>query len=149
MATSKRQQIITKVKAALAAIKTTAGYKSNLGLNVFYYKDTDNNPVQSQELPAAIVRITERILETSSFATWDRSLEFDLTLIARTDDKAWELADDIEQAIRGNEQWDDLAEDTDASDNRNIDVHHGDKKYIAVSMTMRIQYVTDRHNADQ
>lgn len=158
MVTSKREEIIDQIKAAWAAIKkgdtnpndpAAAEYKTSLGHNVFYHRDTDNEPIQDHEVPCMTVAIFEKILETSSYITWDRSLEFDITLIARTDTEAWRMADDIETSIRGNEQWDDLAVDTDASDDREIDTYHGENKYVAVSMKVRIQYITDRHNADQ
>lgn len=158
MTKSKREKITDLVEAAWAAIKKgdtnpndpfASEYKTSLGHNVFYHRDTDNEPIQDQEVPGMTVAIFEKILETSSYSTWDRSLEFDIVLIARTDTEAWRMADDIETSIRGNEQWSDLAEDTDASDDREIDAYHGDNKYVAVSMKVRIQYVTDRHNADQ
>jgi hypothetical protein len=55
MATNKWQQVITAVLTRLRTIKTTAGYETNAGNNVFEWRP---NPLAEGELPGIVVRDT-------------------------------------------------------------------------------------------
>ena len=57
MANSIRQQIVTALDTLLKGIKTTAGYETNLGNNVHWWR---GEPVTIAEMPALLCRETVR-----------------------------------------------------------------------------------------
>lgn len=55
MADSIRQKIVDAVEARLETILTSGGYETDIGQNVFVWRDTDRVPFKSDELPALVI----------------------------------------------------------------------------------------------
>src|SRR6266478_147352 len=74
----RRQDIIDAIKSRLQTISTTNGYHTNLGANVFVYRDA---PIEPYELPALVVKdykctkVDELTDVNLSFENWNVFIE--------------------------------------------------------------------------
>lgn len=140
-----RQRVVTALDTLFKTIKTTAGYQTNLGSNVFWWRDT---PLQVSELPGLVCR---DIAETTVRAVGQH--EHILTVQAiisleSSDDGATvrkEIAD-ITKAlgtqVSPNVCLSGYAEDIDPPDSEVIEVEHAGIKIYGMAVNIRIHYAT-------
>ena len=145
MATAIRQLVVAALDTLLKTIKTTAGYQTNLGNNVFWWRDA---PLQARELPGIVCR---DIAETTVRAVGQH--EHVLTVQAvisleSSDDGATirKAITDITKAlgtqVSPNVCLGGYAEDIDPPDSELIEVEHAGIKGFGMAVNVRIHYAT-------
>lgn len=110
MADSIRQKIVDAVETRFQGILTSGGYETNLGNNVFVWRDTQKVPLTSDELPA-LVLFDKQCEGTEDGQVLNRH-HFRLTMIADifTDSSTGDTfvrkaIADLHKAIGVDEQW--------------------------------------------
>jgi hypothetical protein len=146
-AKNKRQQIVEAVDAGLKTIRKANNYKSDLGLNVYEWRD---EPVPDDRLPACTWRDTDEVVsDTSSFLYHAHELVVSIELLAGTEDAPAQLRiliADVVTMIGANLTWDGLAADT-RPETESIRTEREGKRIAGAVVTFRIYYETDRFNA--
>lgn len=153
MADSIRQRILTALDTRLKTIRTSAGYETELGLNVYEWRVID---LQEMELPGLIWKdYAVGAAEPVTMIMGDESLteqimDIDITIKVQdgqdTASTIRKAIADVQKAIGTDETWGGLALMT--SDNGN-ETERDQEDRITGSVTMRISitYHTTRWNA--
>jgi hypothetical protein len=109
----KRQSIVDAVETRFKGIKIASGYHTDVGNNVFVYRDAD---IEAQELPALNIRDyrTKRIDEVTdatSYDNWDLYFEIELVCAAGslTITQVRQIIADVTKAIGVDQTWGALA----------------------------------------
>jgi hypothetical protein len=142
-----RQQIVDAVVARLATILRDGGYNSDLGMNVFEWRD---KPLKQADLPAVIVRDARN--EPSSEAVlgtfgWALTIELDVLVAAGTVTAAQmrDILADIYAAIGTDYTWGSLVSITSQpTDEMRLTVEDHILSGAAVSFT--VNYSVPRWN---
>jgi hypothetical protein len=110
-----RQQIITAFDTAMKVILVTGGYSSDLGLNVFPWRDTALD-IENDEFPAIVYRdVSEEAIppEQVGFGKHQFKLNLDVLIFceegATTPEEMRLMIADIYKAVGLNQQWNGLA----------------------------------------
>lgn len=144
MADSIRQQIMEKLAARLATIKTTAGYKTNIGNNVFDWLARD---LADSELDAVIYRDVSASINTETLALRNNIMRVEIELRTKsastTAERMREMIEDVYQAIGADDTWDCLAIDTNPL-SEELQVGMSDKITGAATITVEIEYRTEK-----
>jgi hypothetical protein len=82
MADSIRQKIFDLVIARFRGILTTGGYETNLGQQVFGWRDLVNKPLMETELPAINLRDVKCTIDPQTAGIWHHQLEIEADIIA-------------------------------------------------------------------
>jgi hypothetical protein len=145
MPTTIRQQVVTALDTLFKTIKTTAGYQTNLGNNVFWWRDT---PLQISELPGLNCRdISETTVRAigqhEHILTVQAVISLESADAGETVRK--EIAD-ITKALGTNVSPNvclgGYAEDIDPPNSELIEVEHAGIKSFGMAVNIRIQYAT-------
>jgi hypothetical protein len=114
---SKRQDIIDAVKTRLGTIKVTGGYYSNLGNNIYEWRDTDSSPIPVGNLPAINLKDSDVDIYTEVIGKWNHymTLGFEIYCTHLTDvaTEIRKLIADVLKAIGTDPKWGGLADYTD------------------------------------
>lgn len=144
MADSIRQDIAEAIDTRLKTIKTTAGYKTNAGTNVFDWIDRD---LADSELDAIIYRDTLNDLEIESFGRSINQIRVEIegkTKSTTTTAKQCRLLiEDIYKAISTDETWGGLALQTQPVSDE-IEVRMQDKIMGTARIVVNIMYESAR-----
>ena len=142
MSDSIRQQIIDKIDTRFKAIKTTGGYKTNIGNNVFDWLGRD---LADTELDALIYRDkTNEVIGTEFGAISNRiTLEIEIktksgSMTAR---QTRMMIADVYKAIGTDETWGGLAMFT-VPRGEVMEQDFADKKIGSATITVEIEYAT-------
>jgi len=110
-----RQQIITAFDTAMKAILVIGGYSSDIGENVFPWRDCAISP-DNDELPALVYRdITEEVIppEEVGFGKHEFKLNIEVQIICEegvlTPEEMRLLIADVFKAVGTNQSWNGLA----------------------------------------
>lgn len=109
MPTSVHQRLVDAITTRFQSILTSGGYNTNLGSNVFKWRDTKNSPFQSHELPA----LNLRDLKIETDPRPSRVQEHRMTVAADAltsnsatiDTAVRQMASDIKTAIGVDRYW--------------------------------------------
>lgn len=111
MADSKRQQIVTRIDLGLKTILVAAGYETNLGRNVYEWRE---EPLTKSKLPAAVWRETDRTVE-ATIGEHEHTLTVEIQLVATgasAPQTLRKMIADVVKMVGVNLTWNGLAEDT-------------------------------------
>lgn len=149
MGDSKRQLICNAFDARLKTILTTNGYNTDLGLNVFEWRDT---PFELNELPAINWR---DLLEDDSNATagtigyHNHGVTFELKVVtakgSTTAKEVRAILADLIAAVAVDQTWDKLALRTDPVKNE-MEVEEAERIVGGMTVTLNIIYQTKKWN---
>jgi hypothetical protein len=82
MADSIRQKIVDLVLTRFKGILVSGGYETNLGQQVFGWRDTANKPFAETELPAINIRDVRDTIQPQTAQIWHHQLEVQADIIA-------------------------------------------------------------------
>jgi hypothetical protein len=141
MTTSIRQQIITAVDTRLKTITTVNGYNTNLGNNIFEWRDA---PLQESELPGAVYRDLQQTT-VMAVGYHEHALALEILILLSGTEAATtirKLIADVIKCVGTDRTWGTLAEDTLPVSDEEIAIEHAGKKIGGISLKFIIQYVT-------
>jgi hypothetical protein len=140
MADSIRQQIITALDTRLKLIKTTGGYKTNAGNNVFDWLDRD---LADTELDAIIYRDRTDDIQHNLIDVYTHKVRVEIEAKAKsaatTASQIRKIMDDILKAIGVDDTWGGLAQDTNPLSTE-IDIQKSDKIAGEAKINIEIEY---------
>jgi len=140
---SVRQQIIDTLDTNLKAILTSNGYKTNIGQNVFHYRD---NPLSESELPAIIYRDTESDEYTDVMKKQTHALSIEIEAYAEagstTPDTMRDIIEDIVKCIGADYRMGGLAHTT-TVDGTEIDTDQAGKITGSAVVKITVIYRTN------
>lgn len=140
MADSTRQDIIDAIDTRLKTIKTTAGYKTNAGNNVFDWLDRD---LADSELDAIIYRDKSSVMDMSDFDSKISSVIVEIEVKTKstttTAAQVRKMIEDVYKAIGTDETWGGLALQT-MPKTDDINVQQSDKITGSGTIMIEIQY---------
>ncbi len=133
-----RQRIIDALDTQLKSILIASGYDTNVGSNVFSWRDIENNPFAASELPGLNYRdsISDRSVGCGSY---DNTLRVDVEAYAASMEDIRQILGDIEKVIVDNEQWGGIADGSDLlTDESNV--VHLENKYFRTMAVLEIYF---------
>lgn len=145
-AISIRQQVVTQLDTLLKTIKVTpGGYQTNLGNNVFWWRDT---PLQISELPGIVCRdISETTVRAAG--QHEHVLTVQAIISLESSDSGAMIRKEIADIVKAlgtqvspNACLGGYAEDIDPPDSEVIEVEHAGIKSFGMSVNIRIHYAT-------
>lgn len=139
---SKRQDICTKIGAALAAILTDNDYLTNLGQNVFEWRST---PLEDSELPGIIWRDRGNVYEGPVTGRTSNELTIELEIFftgSTSPAKMRNYIADIRTCLMNNNTWSNLAIGTSLIEDETSTIEQAELKIGATSMRFSIKYIT-------
>lgn len=140
MADSTRQDIVDAIDTRLKTIKTTAGYKTNAGNNVFDWLDRD---LADSELDAIIYRDKSSVMDMSDFDSKMSSVIVEIEVKTKstttTAAQVRKMIEDVYKAIGTDETWGGLALQT-MPKTDDINVQQSDKITGSGTIMIEIQY---------
>ncbi len=142
MADSIHQQIINKVDIRLKAIKIAGGYATDMGNNVFEWRET---PLAAGEVPGLIYR-DPREERTPGCGIYDLALQLEIDLFSTSPAGIRSCLADLEKAIFVDETWDGLAENSEI-DSSEMEVAQKENIYTASKIVVTVEYRTIRGDA--
>lgn len=143
MPDSKRQKIVTAIDTALKNIKTTQGYETDLGLNIFEWRE---EPLQESELPAAIWRDTVAPVVDDTFGEHLHKMSMEIEVIASgasAPSVLRQLIADVVKMIGANLTWGGLAEDA-RPQTEDIKTDRESKRIGSALLKFEVLYLTAR-----
>ena len=143
---SKRQTILTALDTALGLIRTSQGYNTNAGLNVFEWEVNPGN----ENLPAIVWRDGSSRVEHDNVPSRIQRhfLTVDIEFVASgstSPETAREILADIAACIYANTKWGGLARWTHL-DQHSLSVDHDERKITGGQVVCVIEYDTDLGN---
>ena len=142
----KRQRIVDVLDTRLKTILTSKGYKTNLGNNVFRWRDMDANPFDPDtELPGINYADSDHdpIQTSHGPESVEHGLMIEMVLMANTEDEIRLARADISVAMGADIRFSDLAQDLSLEVDASNVAHDGDKIW-STKMTYIIIYTTGR-----
>lgn len=138
----KRELIMTDFDTRMKAIKTTAGYLTNLGNNIYAWKDNDLN---SSQMPGMIYR--DRMLGKREGVIGKTRWALQVDMVLFVEGNATEvrkLVADVLKAIGSGftAKWGGYAQTTEISDGSETAIERHDKTEGAATLTINIIYDT-------
>lgn len=144
MTDSIRQQIIDKVDARMKAIKTTGGYKTNLGNHVFDWLGRD---LATSELDALIYRDRTNEIDGDTLTQFGNRVRLEIEIkassAATTAKTLRNGIEDVYKAIGTDETWSGLALCTQPVSDE-IEIEHEDKIIGTARILVDIEYETSK-----
>jgi hypothetical protein len=144
MADSIRQQIIDAVDTRFKAIKTSAGYKTNIGNHVYDWLDRD---LADNELDALIYRDKTNDIESASFSDYDNKLTLEIEVKTKsggtTAKQVRQMIEDVYRAIGTDETWSGLSINTEPRSDA-MDLGQADKIVGSGTIIVEIMYQTTK-----
>lgn len=145
MPDSLRQQIIDAVDTRFKTILTANGYETDLGQNVFHWKE---NAFEQDHLPCLEYRDVSDPPEDIAFQLRLHTITLEVRAYAKgsdVDKTARKLIADIVKCIGTDLTWGGLAEDTEQiSVPGEINMDHAEKKIAGTLLVFEIEYTSDR-----
>ncbi len=140
--TNKWQRIITAVITQLKTIKTTAGYKTNAGTNVYEWL---GRPLAEGEMPGIIVRDTfpEEIITVGAHEHTLLIECFVFTSGATATTQAREVIADIVTAFGADRTWGGLVEDTQPAPGGGLGTDQANKAVAIAVKPFELKYTTE------
>ena len=146
MPTPIRQLVVTALDTLLKTIKTTAGYQTNLGSNVFWWRDT---PLQASELPGVVCRdMNDTIVR--AIGQHEHSLTIEVIVSVNSSDSGATMRLAISDIIKAlgtnvspNTCLGGYAEDISPPDSETIEVEHEGIKGYGIRLTFNVTYATN------
>lgn len=138
---SRRQRIVDQIKALLATVTISNGFKTDIGLNAFEWRSTD---FQDTELPGIDVRDPSEDVEARGgrhFYTLVIEIEAKVSS-SNTTDQAREVLADIQTLMGRNQNLDGLAHLVRPVQNELLDFEKLNNKFGSVIMRLEVQYAT-------
>ena len=146
MATPIRQTLVDNINTQLQTITTGNGYETNLGSNVFEWRET---PLQQSELPGIIFRDPSN-QQSKTFGKHESTLRLEIEVYTQGLPAIMRkaIADVIKcigvEGLKANPFT--VAEVVKFSGDEEIDASHTEHRFSGVKMTFEIEYLTDPWN---
>ena len=141
MSTTIRQQIVTAFDTRMKTIKTTAGYKTNLGASVFEWLEA---PLQESD-PISLVYRDLQDTVVRAIGCHTHTLTMQIVLIipaAATAAQVRNAIADVISCVGTDVTWSNLAQDTSVISDEEIEIEHQNRKIAGVSLKSEIEYTT-------
>ena len=142
MADSIRQQIMDKVDARLKLIKTTGGYKTNIGSHVFDWLTRD---LADSDLDALIYRDKANSISAGTQKLFENRVSVEIEVKSKsastTAKQVRMMIEDVYKAIGTDETWGGLAQKTNVSGD-SIEIEQGEKVVGSGTINIEIEYRT-------
>jgi len=145
MATAIRAQVVAQLDALFKKIKTTAGYNSNLGSYVFWWRDT---PLQVSELPGVVLRDTVEST-VRAIGQHEHALAIEATILIESSDSgatARNIIADVIKALGTNVSPNvclgGYAEDISPVESEVMEVEHEGIKGYGIDLKFTVTYAT-------
>lgn len=149
MTDPKRQTIMEKLEDQLQTILTTGGYNTNLGSNVFEWRDLES--INESSLPCVEYRDTRDVTIGQTFGTGQQEhlLNVELTVImaSSTPKVMRQTLADIITCLGANLTLGGNCTDIMPISDEETILEHENKKYFGLKIVIQIQYVTTDWNA--
>ena len=144
-----RKRIMDALETRLEAITIALGYKTDMGNNVFRWRDTERDPIAKDELPALNFADEDDAPIQESHGPSDviHAVPIKFNLFADTEENARLCWADLEQALGADTGVSTLTDDISLAVNITDAVHLGDGKNWFVSVTHIFYFTTARFNA--
>lgn len=139
MADSIHQKIIGKIDTRFKAILIAGGYATNMGNNVFEWRET---PLAATELPGLIYR-DPREERIPGCGVYDLSLQIEIDLFSTSPAGIRSCLADIERAVFVDETWETLAQNSEI-DSSEMEVAQKENIFTASKVIMTVEYRTIR-----
>ena len=136
-----RTQVIGKIDTRFKTILTTGGYKTNLGSNINWWKDLENNPFQASELPAANLKDSSCDPSPHAMGVDIHDMNIECNVYASTIAATRQVIADIEKVIKTDLKWTALALDTVLLADE-IDVTQLENKFFGAIVPFKVSYLT-------
>jgi uncharacterized protein (DUF927 family) len=141
MADSIRQQILDAIDTRFKTIKTTAGYKTNIGNNVFDWLDRD---LADTELDALIYKDPINELSSTTITQWNNKVNLEIEVKTKsastTAKQVRMMIEDIYKAIGTDATWGGLALRSNPV-SEEISIQQQDKIVGSAKIIISIEYV--------
>jgi len=141
MTTPIRQQLMDAVNTQLKTILTANGYNSQLGRNVFEWREAS---LEGDELPGIVYRDREEAAAVT-IGAHEHRLVLEVVVMLSGEEAPTlvrQMIADVITCIGTDRQWSTLAEDTAPFNDEEIEIEHGGKKYAGISLKFVITYQT-------
>ncbi len=143
MADSLRQQIMAALEDQLQLILTGSGYNSNLGSNIYEWRD---EPIEEHHLPACIYRDFQDTT-AQTFGNQEHRLQVSLDVFANCTAAVMRgIIADVTKCLGENLTLGGLCEDIGAIGNETIKTEYDDRRIFGISIKIEIQFVTANWN---
>ncbi len=152
-----RQQIMDRIRARFAGIRTAAGYGTDIGAHVFEWKIS---PFQEPDIPGVAVRDPDDEKEAASGSRTRHRLMVEATAVVSGDlgDVPAQMRDaieDLQAAVAVDEKWGLGDQDaqgrhvlsTDPLADESSEVVQEGKRFGIVKMTIAVNYMTNKWGA--
>ncbi len=136
-----RIQIIGKINVRFKTILISGGYATNLGANVNWWRDLENNPFQASELPGINLKDDVVNTEPHSTATMYHVMPIKIDIATISPEEMRKALADIEKAMHIDRTWGNIASHTDLLSDESV-VEQKENKYFRTSIIMEVQYFT-------
>lgn len=144
---TKRELIVEQVKSRFSGIRTTNGYRTNVGQNVFNWK---TQPWDETELPGCNIRDLREDQELQVNTKHHRTLQLSVDIAVAGTNAATDIRNaigDVEQCIGLDRRFGTLVFNTNLRSDQ-MDVLQDDFILGVAEVTFDIQYRTDQFNPD-
>ena len=144
MADSIRQQIINAIDTQLQTIKKNT-YETDLGLRVFWQRDTNLNPIQDGESPCLVVEVSDDEYEPIAYRAEMHKLILSFKALSLPDTNIQDRmrSDIIISMYNSNDHtWSSLADDTIHTGTGEFEEIHAENKFLGVELEYTIEYQT-------
>ena len=143
MADTIREQLLSALVTRLKAIKTTGGYVTNLGNNVYHHRAGE---LAESELPGAVIRDLKSDIEPRVGAV-EHTLDIEISVVvaagATSIQTVYDLIADVYKAIGTDDRWGGLAIDT-VPLGDTVEVVQDDLTIAGATIRIEIEYETNK-----
>lgn len=144
-----RQQIVTNIDTRIKTILIPEigepVYKTDLGENVFWWRDMENNPFMASEVPGISLKDVLDNPEPYTMGHDLHRLMVEMDLATTTEVQMRQVIGDVEICVNTDLTWTNLAITTIIESDETV-VEHKDQKYFGSKMLMEVQYKTAMGN---
>lgn len=140
-----RQQIMDAVRIRFSNILVANGYKTDIGNNVFEWRDAD---IEAAKLPAIKYRDSDGSIEAITVGEVENHIKVEVEISTAGSAGLDELRNavaDMTLAIGVDVTFGGLAQDTSLF-NDNYSIEHVENKYYRAALSFDITFTTDRFN---
>jgi hypothetical protein len=139
-----RMRIMVMIAARLVTILTSAGYRTNIGSHVFVWRDTEQRPLESTEVPGIVYSDIADSYEPYIFGVDLHSLKVDIRIAmsgATVEMILRQAVADLEKAIHLDRTWGGIAVDSFLETNETA-IQHLENKVGMIQLPLTVLYAT-------
>jgi len=144
-----RQQVMEAIRARLETIRIDAGYLTDVGLNVFEWRDPMGEPFQPHEKPCCFIRDASSEITSQDSTVHEHALSVEVGALVDRDDAVAAMRDleaDLFEAIGADRFFGGLVKFCQPTGSQ-CDVKTTGERNAVVRITLEVHYITNAWDA--